>query len=398
MPLNRRTFILAGGGAAAAYAAPSDRITLGVIGAGGRGTLVMTTFQENPPVRVGAVCDVYEPNLERALSIAAKTPGNHPKPYRNYKQLLEDKSVDAVLIATPEHWHHRMLLDALAAGKDVYVEKPLCKTPEQGVELLEAEKRTKNIVQVGTQRRSYDVYLEGRKIVASDTLGTVQMVRSWWLNNNLKRVREAKLEGPLDWEQWQGPTRKRPFDPYVFRNWRDFTEYSGGMMAEQGIHIYDAIHMLMGSGGPVAVTAAAGKPHREHSEHPESVVVTAEYAEDYLGIFSINYAAMPYKNRNDQLNQLDGDKARMDISRNELRVYMRGADETPAISKASAVGFDGAVGAHVRNFLDCVRSRKTPNATITFGFQATLAVQLANLSLQHGRRVKWNAATNKVEI
>src|SRR5262245_36510032 len=152
MEMNRRSMMLAGGAAFAARAAPSDRIVMGVIGSGGRGTFVMTVFQKDSGVNVGAICDVYEPNLERALSTAAKG-GSHPKPYRNYKQLLADQEIQAVLIATPEHWHHRMVLDALAAGKDVYVEKPLCQTPEQGRELVEAEKKSKNIVQVGMQWR-----------------------------------------------------------------------------------------------------------------------------------------------------------------------------------------------------------------------------------------------------
>src|SRR5215472_15673003 len=152
MQLNRRNFLMAGSGVLMAQTPPSDRIMLGVIGAGGRGTFVMGAFQKNPAVRVGAICDVYEPNLERGLSTASKVAGNHPKAYRNYKELLADKDIRAVLIATPEHWHTQMVLDALAAGKDVYVEKPLCHTPEEGARLVEAEKRTKQIVQVGMQR------------------------------------------------------------------------------------------------------------------------------------------------------------------------------------------------------------------------------------------------------
>src|SRR5881296_828023 len=183
MSLNRRAFLVAGGSIVAAGAAPSDQVGLGVIGSGGRGTFVMTVFQKDLSVRVSAICDVYEPNLERAASTASKIPGNHPKLYGNYKELLGDKDTQAVLIATPEHWHAQMVLDALAAGKDVYVEKPLCHTPEEGVALVEAEKRTKQIIQVGMQRRSYDVYLAGAKLVADGTLGTVRMVRSWWLNN-----------------------------------------------------------------------------------------------------------------------------------------------------------------------------------------------------------------------
>ena len=158
-----------------AQTAPSDRISVGVIGSGGRGTAVKTVFQKDPSVRVGAICDVYEPNLEKALSLAA---ADRPRAYRNYKQLLDDKSVQAVLIATPEHWHYQMVLDALAAGKDIYIEKPLCQTPEQGVALVDAEKQSKSVVQVGMQRRSYDLFLEARKIVAAGTLGKVRMVRS----------------------------------------------------------------------------------------------------------------------------------------------------------------------------------------------------------------------------
>jgi len=396
--MNRRIFLM-GGGAVAAGAAPSDQVVLGVIGAGGRGTLVMTTFQKDPAVRVGALCDVYEPNLERAVSAAKKAQAVAPVVYRNYKQLLADKEIQAVLIATPEHWHAQMVLDALAAGKDVYVEKPLCQTPEQGAALVEAGKKTKQIVQVGMQRRSYDLFLAGRDIVASGKLGKVRMVRSWWLNNYLGGRKATNLDGVLDWEQWQGPVKKRiPLDPDIFRNWRYYADYAGGIVADQGAHVYDGIHLLMNAGYPLAVTAAAGKPHREGFDTPESVVVTAEYPEDFIGVFSINYAAMRYLTRNDQMNHLDGDKARMDIGRDECKVYLEGTEETPAISRKSEKGFNWATDLHVQNFLECVRTRKTPTAPMYIGFQAALVVQMANISLKAGRRARWNAKLNKVEV
>jgi predicted dehydrogenase len=395
MTANRRTFLLAGGALAAYAASPADQIVLGVIGAGGRGTLVMSTFQKDAAVRVGAVSDVFEPNLERALSTASKA-GSQPKPYRNYKDLLADKDIQAVLIATPEHWHYQMVLDALAAGKDIYVEKPLCQKPEQGAALVEAEKKSKCIVQVGMQRRSYDLYQEGRKIVAAGELGSVRMVRSWWLNNYLGPA-ATKLDGKLDWDQWQGPAAHRAFDPDRFRNWRYYSDYAGGILADQGAHVFDGIHMLMNAGYPLAVTAAAGKPHKQGVDSPESVVATAEYREDFIGVFSINYAAMQYRTRNDQLNQLDGDQARMDIGREELRVYRKGAEDQVAIEKKSEKGFNWATDLHVQNFLDCVRTRNTPTAPMRLAFQAALVVQMANLSLKSGRRMRWNAATNKVE-
>jgi predicted dehydrogenase len=397
--MKRRTFLAAGGSAAAAAAAAApDQVTVGVIGAGGRGTFVMTVFQKDPALKVGAICDVYEPNLERGLSTAKKA-GSTAKAYRNYKQLLADKEIQAVLIATPEHWHAQMVLDAIAAGKDVYVEKPLCRTPEEGVALVEAEKKTKQIIQVGMQRRSYDLYQQGREIVAAGTLGNVRMVRSWWLNNYLGARPLQKLEGVLDWEQWQGPLKNRiPLNPDIFRNWRNYADYAGGIVADQGAHVYDGIHLLMNASYPLAVTAAAGKPHREGFDTPESVVVTAEYPEDFIGVFSVNYAAMKYQSRNDQMNHLDGDKGRMDIGRVDCRVYLQGAEEKAAIEKTSEKGFGWATDLHVQNFLECVRTRKKPAAPMVLGFQAALVVQLANISLKTGQRARWNAQAQKVEL
>jgi predicted dehydrogenase len=397
MALTRRSFFAGTTAAFGLGAFPSDQIRLGVIGSGGRGTFVMTVFQKDPAVRVGAICDVYEPNLERALSMARNAQSQPAKPFRNYKDLLADSSIQAVLIATPEHWHYQMVLDALAAGKDVYVEKPLCQTPEQGVELVDAEKRSKQIIQVGMQRRSYDLYIEGRKIVASAALGNVRMVRSWWLNNYLD-ASPYKLEGALDWEQWQGPAPRHAFDANRFRSWRFFKDYAGGIVADQGAHVFDGIHMLMNATVPLAVTAAAGRPHRTGVDQPESVVVTAEYPEDFIGVFSINYAAMRYKSRNDQLNQLDGDKARMDIGREELRVYPQGNEEIVSIERKSERGFGFATDLHVRNFIECVRTRKAPTAPMALGFQAALVVQMAGLSLNHGRRIRWNVLLRKVEM
>ena len=373
---------------------PSGHVSLGVIGSGSRGTFVMTVFQKNPSVRVSAICDVYEPNLENALSIASKY---RPQAYRNYKQLLDDRSVEAVLIATPEHWHHRMVLDALAAGKDIYVEKPLCQTPEQGVELVDAEKKSKSIVQVGMQRRSYDLYLDARKVVEAGTLGNVRMVRSWWLNNSVNGGPAKKIEGPLDWEQWQGPAPHRDLDANRFRNWRLYSDYAGGIVADQGAHVFDGIHLLMNASYPKAVNASGGIPHVRGVDTPESVTVIAEYPEDFLGVFTINYAAMHYQTKNDQLNQLDGDRARMDVSREEYKVFLQGNEEIPAISGKSARGFGYATDLHVANFLECVRTRKTPTAPIYLGFQAALVVQMAGISMKLGKRVRWDAGARRVE-
>jgi predicted dehydrogenase len=184
--------------------------------------------------------------------------------------------------------------------------------------------------------------------------------------------------------------KRVPLNPYLFRNWRNFGDYAGGIVADQGAHVYDGIHLLMDASYPLAVTAAANKPHKQGVDTPESVVVIAEYPEDFIGVFSINYAAMRYQSRNDQLNQLDGDKARMDIGREDCRVYNVGAEETPAITKTSKLGFGHATVLHVQNFIECIRTRKTPTAPMRLGFQAALVLQLANMSLREGRRMQWD--------
>jgi predicted dehydrogenase len=377
--MERRTFL---GSSLLAYW-PANKVHLGVIGSGSRGTFVMGVFQKDLALEVGAISDVYEPNLERALSLAKGA-----KAYRDYRDLLADKSIDAVLIATPEHWHHRMILDALAAGKDVYVEKPLCRTPEEGRELIEAEKKTKQIIQVGMQRRSYDLYQEARGVVAAGTLGKVRMVRSWWLNNHITAVPATKLDGKLDWEAWQGPAERRPFDANRFRAWRFYQDYGGGIVADQGAHVFDGIQMIMGAGFVKAVTASALTPLRAGVDQPECVVVSAEYPEGFLGVFTVNYAAMKYQSRNDQLNQADGDKARLDIGRESFRVLPAGDEEKPILERKSARGFGWATDLHVQNFLECVRTRQRPTAPMALGAQAALVVQLANRSLREGRRIE----------
>ncbi len=185
--------------------------------------------------------------------------------------------------------------------------------------------------------------------------------------------------------------------PARFREWRYFQDYAGGIMADQGAHVFDGVHMLMGAGYVSAVNASAGRIHRAEVDTPESVVVSAEYPEDFLAVFTINYAAMHYKPANDQLNQFDGDKARLDVSRDKLAVYARGNEEQPMLQETSG-GTAKASEDHVKNFLQCIRDRKPATATVEGAFQAALVTQMANLSLRQGRRVRWNRDTRKVEV
>ncbi len=175
--MKRRTFLAATAASGARILGANDRIRGAVIGSGGRGTLLTGEFKEIG-VEMAAVCDVYEPNLQAGLKAAS----TGAKAFDNYKRLLEDKSIDVVIIATPDHWHAQMVVDAVAAGKDVYLEKPMAHTVAETFRIVEAVRRSGRVVQVGTQRRSYDLFLEAKQVMESGALGEVRLVNSWWMN------------------------------------------------------------------------------------------------------------------------------------------------------------------------------------------------------------------------
>ena len=390
--MDRRTFLVTSGSAAAASAA-TDTVRGGIIGSGGRGRFLTSQFKELG-VQMAAVCDVYEPNLEAGLKAAS----TGAKPYDNYKRLLEDKSIDVVVVATPDHWHAQMTIDAVEAGKDVYVEKPLAHTIEDGFRMIEATRRTKRVVQVGTQRRSYSVFLEAKQIMDSGKVGEVRLVNSWWLNTTPASLAKPEVTGKLDWEQWLGSTPKRPFDPVRFRNWYWFWDYSGGLMVGQAAHVIDAIHWLMNSSQPVAVTSS-GKLAMEGAEVPETTSTCIEYP-DYLAIFTLGYKAMRYAGVNDQLKQFHGSKARFDVGRESYALYPedpKAIDLKATLESRKPGSFNSAVIDHIRNFLECVRERKDPNATVEMGQATNIVLCMAMDALRQGKRLRWNPQTRKVE-
>ena len=292
--MNRRTFIATTASAAGRILGANERIRAGVIGTGGRGRYLTANFKE-VGAEVGAVCDVYEPNLEAGLNIAS----TGAKAYRQYQKLLEDKSLDVVVVATPDHWHAQMAVDAVEAGKDVYLEKPMAHSIDEGFRVIEAVRRTRRVVQVGMQRRSLDMYLEAKQIVDSGALGAVRLVNSWWLNTTPAVLPRKPLTGTLDWQQWLGPAPKRPLDPARFFNWYWFWDYSGGLMISQAAHVIDAIVWMMNSTYPAAVTCAGGQVNFVGADVPETTTMCIEYPENYLAVFTVGYKAMKYALTND---------------------------------------------------------------------------------------------------
>ena len=386
--MNRRTFL-----ATAAVAAAGEPIRGAIIGSGGRGRYLTAQFKEIG-VEMAAVCDVYEPNLQAGLKVAS----SGAKPYDNYKRMLEDTSIEAVVVATPDHWHAQMVIDAVEAGKDVYVEKPMAHTIAEGFRMMEAVRRTRRVVQVGTQRRSFDLFQEAKQIMHSGQVGEVRLVNSWWLNKTPPVLASRPLQGKLDWVQWLGPAPKRDLDPLRFSNWYWFWDYSGGLMIGQAAHVVDTIHWLMNSDYPIAVTCA-GKLTMNGAEVPETTCMATEYP-GYLAVFTLGYKAMRYAPVNDQLKQFHGSKARFDVGREGYALFPedpKAIDLKPAIEKRRPGSFEPATRAHIRNFLDCVRSRQDPNATVEMGQSTNIVLSMAMEALRTGRRVRFNATARQTE-
>src|SRR5215813_13229518 len=266
--MQRRTFLLSAASAQSRILGANDRLRAGIIGAGGRGRYLIGQFKE-AGTEIGAVCDIYEPNLQAGLKDAS----SGAKSFRDYRKLLDDKSIDAVIVATPDHWHARMVIDAVEAGKDVYVEKPMAHKIEEGFDVIKAVRRTKRIVQVGTQRRSAELFLEGKRIMDSGQLGDIHLVTSAWYNFT-PSLRQAKLAGDLDWKQWLGSAPERPLDPVRFFNWYYFWDYSGGLLIGQAAHIIDCIQWFMDSKAPRIVTCTGNQPGLAGAEVPEAASIT----------------------------------------------------------------------------------------------------------------------------
>lgn len=371
----------------------ADRIRIGTIGTGGRGRYLTAQFKEHG-AEMAAVCDVYEPNLQKGLRLASPGASGHS----DYRRLLEDKSIDAVVIATPDHLHASMLIHAVEAGKDVYIEKPLARTIEEGYQMIAAVRRTKRIVQLGTQRRSYELYREAKGVLDSGVAGPIRLVTAHWLNH-WASLQTPPLQGKLDWDLFLGPAPKRELDPVRYFNWLQFYDYSGGLMIGQAAHIVDGIHWMMNSTYPLAVTCAAGKANLAGGEIPETSSMIVEYPENYLLVFTLGYQAMQYNQFNDQMQTFHGSKARFDLGRESWAVYPQSTavDLKPSRERRSPGTFESASRAHVVSFLEALRTRREPVSTVEMGQSTNIVLGMAVESLRSGRRVIWDAAAKRIQ-
>jgi predicted dehydrogenase len=393
MEQGRRSFLKIAGAALAAGPVfvphrawgANSRPAYGVIGVGGRGRWLSRTFQELGAQCV-ALCDVYAPNLDQART---ESPAD-AKGYVDYQELLEQPGIDFVVIATPDHQHRPNLLAALEAGKDVYLEKPLSLNIEESDEMVRAVRKTKQIVQIGIQRRSMPFIWRAKSLIDEGMLGKISMVKAKWNWNFNLPLDNSPLPAALDWERFLGPAPKRPLEPMRFRWWRGFWDYSGGNMTDQGTHLMDVVQWLTGSRPPLTALCAGKTIDVPGAEVPNVFSATFEYPE-FLATWTLDYrTSFEY----DWSIQFIGDRGAMVLDRHGSRIYSDpGASGTPWAAKSlpeviyQEADRDSA-SLHMKNLLEAIRERKEPNCPIEVAAAAVAGPHMANLAYREDRKVK----------
>jgi predicted dehydrogenase len=413
--ITRRGVLAAGGAATMGVAASSstaqpvgrvrsasEKLTLGFIGVAGRGSGHLDWFGRHPDVQIGAVCDVYEPHLNAAVQ---KT-GGRAKGYKDFRRLLERPDLDAVVIATPPHWHALIAIAAMQAGKDVYVEKPMCLNPTEGRAMARAARRYGRVTQVGTQIHAGDNFRRAVEIVRSGMLGKISATRVICTMNDapqgLGTPPDTAPPAGLDWEFWQGPAPRRTFNWTRFRDGlhRYYAEYVGSWLHELGPHIVDLPFWALDLPEPLSVSATGGRyVMRDISTIPDTMDVTWEYPGMILtwtqmsgNSFNFDFGGAPdlgrrlgvmFHGTNGTL-LADYDTHRIVSEGNRLKDA-----KPPAPSIPSSPG-------HEREFLDSVKSRKPPSCNVVAHLPLHVALNLGHVALAVGRRIKWDAAKGEV--
>ena len=368
----------------------NDRITYGVIATGGRGRYLNRHFQAVGAQPV-ALCDVYEPHLEQAK----KESPEGIKTYVDYHDLLAQPGIDAVVLAGPDHHHCPMLLAALKAKKDVYAEKPLSYSLEDSKKMIDAVKSSDRIVQIGMQRRSSPAVMRAKRLVDDGVLGKIYQVRPQWDWNVAKPLDNSPLPGKLDWDRFLGSAPKRPLEPMRLRAWRQFYDYAGGNMTDQGTHLMDVTQWFIGSGPPKSALMNGFIAKTEGAEQPDVLTAIFEYPQ-HLVTWQLNYTNA-YEN-GWRITFL-GDQGTMILEEGGWRVYSEPwKPDAPATFQELSTGPEGgltgtgAVRAHMRNLIDCMRSRSQPHCTVETAAQAVAGPHLANLAMKHGRKYTYEEA------
>jgi predicted dehydrogenase len=379
---NRRSFLIAGGMTALASTkvlGANDTLRIGVIGAGGRMNLLLDSADKVGAYQIVAVSDVYAPRRDAVKERSNGAATTHA----DYREVL-DKDIDAVIIASPDHWHVRMAVDALNAGKDVYLEKPVTHTIEEGATLIRAVRSSKQILQCGMQQRSWTHFRDAVELIQGGSLGRVVQVRTYWWQNYQRRQGMKPVDvQSLDWKNWLGSAPDQPFSEEKFYRWRWFWNFGGGAMTDLFTHWIDVVHWAMKADQPSVVLMLGDKYMYEAWECPDTVQAALRYPG-----FDVVYEGMMSSSIDDGGLEFRGMEATLKINRSGFSVYREGVqgNQNPVLKEESFR--DGTIS-HMQNFFDCVKTRKEPTAPVDTGVAAARAGQIANLAYHRNGQISW---------
>lgn len=410
--LTRRKFIKASGqavaGGVAALAAPrfargalgaSERVGVGFIGVGGRGSWHVRTFKSFPDVEVVAVSDVHLGRMTNAVEAV----GGKVKGFQNYRNLLKLKEVDAVVVATSGQWHALPAIHACQAGKDVYVEKPLALTIAEGRAVVKAARKYNRIAMIGTQNRSSPSFQKAVEVVKSGVLGKIGLVHVWsneqWGRKGFGKPLDTDPPKELDWDGWLGPSPKVPYNPNRYFHHYFFWDYGGGWQSEVGVHHFDVVHWAMGCDTPLSAQAGGGNfMIDDNTEIPDTFTAVWEYP-DFTMTFRVTYANLLAFERRQRGTIFYGTNGTMVLDGHASGIKIFG--ETVAgknVLEDSYAGRDLPEGnvLHQKEFIRCVKARERPFADIEVGHKSSIPGHLSNIAYRVGRKVRWDAKAEKV--
>lgn len=390
--LDRRTFLQAAGAMAGAAAVtnfatspalaakgPNEKLTVGIMGVNGRGSALTKSFLSGG-VHVSYICDVDERAIAKASAIVGDQQQAKPEGVKDFRKILDDKSVDILICAAPNHWHAPATILGCAAGKHVYVEKPCSHNPREGELAVAAARKNDRVVQMGSQRRSWPGIAEAIDKIKKGEIGKVHYARAWYNNRrpNIKHGQPAEVPTWLDWTLWQGPAPEKAFkDNLLHYNWHWHWHYGNGELGNNGIHALDVCRWGLEVDYPTRVTSGGGKyRHDDDQETPDTHVVTYNFP----GNKSIMWEGLSWSPLGSMLNQFGisfhGENGSIVIIDPGYKQY----DEKNKEIAASPANSRGGDTEHVANFLDCIRTGKRPNADIEEGHKSTLMCHLGNIA------------------
>ena len=379
--LSAATSVIAGGRSL------NERLSVGVIGVRNQGKLLTAEFAKLGDVEIRTLCDVDESQFAPAIHAATEAGQKAPSVEKDFRRLLDDSSIDAVVIATPDHWHAAMTSLACQAGKDVYVESPASHFAAEGAEMLSAAHRSNRIVQVGLQQRSGTHFISAIDFLRSGKLGQVNLAKAWMVHRrkSIGHKLDCDIPSNVDYAQWLGAAPARPFNPNRFHfNWRWFWDYGGGELAHWGVHMLDVARWGLAVNLPTRISAMGGKySFDDDQETPDTLAVQYAFHDKSILWEHRLWSSHGLEGRSSGVS-FHGERGTLVVDRGGWKVYDHSENVTADASDLQ--------GAHLRNFVDCVKNRQSPAADLQTGLAASTLCHLGNIAYRLKREVKFDTS------